>query len=219
MTGLFPPYFPNVVAPVDRLYCFIGAEDDPGDLAPDQLFCLRGESIQVFEADVAAHEDQVDAGGVASHSHIAGDVRPGHVTDLVHHPGHQLVDSRVLAQNAGDIGEQGMVAVGTEHLAVLHHLRQQQPAFFEPVQLQTDGIGAVSKLLRQASQVAPDFRDEEELRQELETCLAADQDVQHGKKAGLFTASPVQSQTAGPKGMKYFSIRQRIRVANILIYW
>jgi hypothetical protein len=74
----------------------------------------------------------------------------------------------------------------------------QQSGFFQLVELQTHGIGAVAKLLGQAAQMALDLGVGEKFKQEFEPGLAGNQGRKNGLgkvlKGGTETASPGHPQ-------------------------
>lgn len=171
---LLPPYLPNIPPSVDLSFGFGGGEDGAGDVAVDELFGFGGEAFEVVEVDVVAHEHQFDTSAVAPHGHVAGEVSLGYVADPADHLLNEAVDAGVLAQDAGDVVEQRMAAVGAEHLAVLLHPRHQQSALLEAVQLEPYGIGALAEFLGQPAKMAVYFGGEEELGEDFEAGFAGD---------------------------------------------
>ena len=92
--------------------------------------------------------------GVAANGEVADEPGRGDISETADELLHEAVDPHGLTQDAGDLAEERMVAVGAEHLAVLLLARQQQASLLEAVQLEADGVGALPELLGKAAQVA-----------------------------------------------------------------
>ena len=181
------------------------------DSPVDQLLGLCGEPLQVFDVDAVAHQHQIDGVGVAAAGHVARDPRLGDVAELADHVLHHPVEPHVLAQDADDVVEERVLAVGAEDLAVAVAAGHQQPALLEAVEFEADGVGALAEFVGQAAEVAMYVGDQEELQQDLDAGLSTDKKIKHlGMWWGM--APPFRSQgRAGGMSSKYTRLDIRMQ--------
>ena len=109
--------------------------------------------------------------GVAANCEVADEPGRGDISETADEIIDEAVDPHGFAQDAGDLSEERMVAVGAEHLAVLLLARQQQASLLEAVQLEADGVGALPELFGQAAQVAMHLGSKEKFGKDLQPGL------------------------------------------------
>ena len=182
LTFLLSPYLPHIPSSGYLALFFVLIENGAFDSSADELFGFDGEPIKVIEVDPFAYQHQVEVVGIAAKGKVAKEVGRGYIAEAGDKLFHQAVDPHVLAQDAGDVAEQQMVAVGTEHLPVLLHPRDQQTALLEAVQFQPDGIGALTELFRKASQMAINLRSQEKFGENLQPGFTGNQEIEQGRR-------------------------------------
>ena len=168
---LFPPYLPHIPPPNYLPLLLLFREDGAVDAAADEFFRFGGEPRQVFEVDLFSDEGQVEVVGVAANGKVADEPGRGDISEAADEIIDQAVDPHGLTQDAGDLAEERMVAVGAEHLAVLLFARQQQASLLEAVQLEADGVGALAELIGKAAQMAVYLGSKEKLGEHLQPGL------------------------------------------------
>ena len=102
-------------------------------------------------------------------------------TQLLRHMIHNMVDAGVLQQQLVDVRKQRVLAVGLVQLLVALHVAVQQPGLLQVVQLHADGIGRLTKLRRQITQIRGGAAVQKELQQQADARLGCDQGLEHKK--------------------------------------
>ena len=154
------------------------------DFAVDQFFHFGGEALKVFHVDLFAYQKEFNAITVATHSHVAGEVCVGDVSDAVEEFFHEVVEPDVFAEDGCEVGKKWVVFVGAEYLAVLLHAGKEQTALLETVKFESDGICAFAEFFSQPAEMTGDFGGEEELQEKLEAGFTGDDEVEQWGKVG-----------------------------------
>ena len=146
----------------------VWCEDEVANFAGDHGLGAGYEAFQVVEVGVLSHDDEVELVGVEAAGEVADEVDFVGLAEVVDHAFDDVIDAGILAHEAVDVGEEGVLFVGLEDFAVLLGVCFEQAGFFKAVELQAYGIGAVAKLSFEATQIARAGSVQEELQHEFD---------------------------------------------------
>ena len=152
----------------------VGCEDEVADLSGYKWLGFANEGFEVVEIDVGTHDDEVQFFRVEAAGKVADEVDffgPAEVDD---HAFDDAVDAGIFAHEAVDVGEERVFFVGLKHLAVAFGVGFEEAGFFEAVELEAYGIGAVAEFSFETTQIACGAGVQEELQHELDAGAGSD---------------------------------------------
>ena len=150
-----------------------------------------------------AHQHHGNRPGVYPAGVVAHHIGFFQVAHLLQDMGHQYIETQEFGNHPHQVGIKGVGLIDLVHHFLAFRSGHQQSGFFQLVQLQAHGIGAVAKLLGQAAQMSLDLGVGEKFKQEFEPGLAGNQGRKNGGGGGLkrkngngFARSPTAPKTA-----------------------
>ena len=111
------------------------------DITVNQESGFADKMFEVIQVDLRPDQVQIDPVAVLSPCQIPGDICLLHRSQVVEHLFDDLVEAYVFPQYIMNIGEQRMINICFEDLAVLFLPGNQQSCLLKTVQLQSYGIG------------------------------------------------------------------------------
>lgn len=132
----------------------VGGEDEVANFAGDHGLGAGYEAFQVVEVGVLSHDDKVELVGVEAAGEVADEVDFVGLAEVVDHAFDDVIDAGILAHEAVDVGEEGVLFVGLEDFAVLLGVCFEQAGFFEAVEFDADAIGALVEFFTQSTEVS-----------------------------------------------------------------